>query len=321
MNLNVDSSHVGVRLDKFLSEKLTKKTRSQIKKLIQSGGVVVNGTPAKVHQFLKVGDAIVVTPPTITVPQTAPNVGAGKLPEPVIIFDTKDYVVLDKPCGLLVHPTEKNEPNTLAAWLVKKYPAMAEVGTEIYRAGIIHRLDRDVSGVMVAVKTNKMFAHLKAQFKARSVTKEYLALVYGHIKQPSGEIDMPIGRNKAGQFVAHPRRGNELLTDEDKIAKTRYTVLEYVHHYTLVRVQILTGRTHQIRAHFFGIGHPILGDTMYKPKKQFLNFFIKRVKVVNPGRIMLHSTKLGFTDLAGQQQEFTSQPPKEFSDFINEKRK
>ena len=244
----------------------------------------------------------------------------GALP-PKIIFDSPDFIILDKPAGLLVHATEKNETDTLVSWLIKEYPEIDKVGEQKYRAGIIHRLDRDVSGIMVVAKTNLAFEHLKEQFKKRKVKKEYLALVYGHIDKVEGEIDLPIGRNKEGQFVAHPKRGNEKFQGQDKFAKTQYKVLEYLKDYTLISAFILTGRTHQIRAHFYAIGHPVLGDVIYKPKKKFFHFLRRKIKVVDPGRIFLHSTKIGFYDLNNQWVEFVSPLPAQLQNYLDANKK
>jgi 23S rRNA pseudouridine1911/1915/1917 synthase len=312
----------GQRLDKFLAEVLADITRSQIQKLVKEGLVSVNHKPAKVHHFLKTGDII-----TINEEQSDTKSITNSLPAyqpisllPKVIFENNDYLVLEKPCGLLVHATEKNETDTLVDWLLKKYPEMEKVGENKYRAGILHRLDKDVSGVMVVAKNDRAFEHLKQQFKDRKVKKEYLALVYGRLPQETGEIDLPIGRGREGQFVAHPKSGQEKFQADDRLAKTKYQLLEQIKDYSFLLVQILTGRTHQIRVHFSAIGHPIVGDQIYKPKKQFLHLFSQRIKVVDPGRIFLHSTRLGFIDLNGQWVEFESPLPSTLTDFINEKK-
>ncbi len=316
----VKAAEEKLRLDKFLTEKLAGQTRSQIKKMIKNQLVDIDGVPAKVHQFLKSGQKIEIKKPLA--PQTVASkseVPLIKL-EPTIIFENQDYVVLDKPVGVLVHQTEKQEAHTLASWLMKKYPELKNIGGDAYRAGIIHRLDRDVSGVMVAAKTQAAFDHLKNQFQARTVGKDYIAVVYGHVTQPSGSIDLPIGRNKEGLFVAHPRNGQEKFSETDKLAKTKYTVLEYLKDYTVLRVTILTGRTHQIRAHLFAIGHPILGDQLYKPKKTRFTLLRRKIKLIDPGRIFLHSEKISFTDLTNVQQEYHAKLPQSLTNFLDEHR-
>ena len=312
------------RLDKFIKAKLKNQSRSQIQKMIQAGWVLLNDQAVSVHHFLNPGDVITFPAPKKTKPITPTRAKKITLPpnlQPKIIFENEDFLVLDKPAGLLVHPTEKNEAETLVGWLLKKYPDIESVGENYYRAGIIHRLDRDVSGVMVAAKNQKAFAQLKEQFKQRQVKKEYLALVYGHLTQAAGEIDLPIGRNPDGQFVAHPRRGKEKFQASDKIAKTKYRVLEYIKDYSLLRVEILTGRTHQIRVHLSAIGHPIIGDQIYKPKQKIFHFLRRRIKVVDAPRIMLHSQKIGFYDLKNEWREFSSPLPPALKNYLNEIKK
>ncbi|NUM25603.1 MAG: RluA family pseudouridine synthase [Candidatus Buchananbacteria bacterium] len=308
------------RLDKFLTEKLHEDSRSRIKKMIKQGLVLINNKPAKVHQFLKVNDEITVLPDAETKAETSVTQQSATTLEPKIIFEDNNFLVLDKPDGLLVHPTDLNEPGTLVEWVHQKYPEIETVGEYKYRGGIIHRLDKDVSGVIVIAKNDQTFYHLKEQFKQRQVKKIYYALVYGHPTQPEGEINLPIGRNKDGQFVAHPRRGTEKFNSKDKVAKTKYKVLEYIKDYTLLEVQILTGRTHQIRAHLSAIGHPIIGDQIYKPKKNFLHFFQHKVKVINPGRIFLHSAQIGFNDFDNHWVEFNSPLPEKLTAFLHEQK-
>lgn len=320
MNYLIEEANNGQRLDKFLTEKLIQQTRSQIQKLIKQGGVLINGQTVNVHHFLKTGDKITFSEVKKEVTIPLAKAEAAITAEPKIIADEIDFLIIEKPVGLLVHATDKNETATLVSWLLKKYPELDGVGEEKNRDGIIHRLDRDVSGIMVVAKNQASFNHLKKQFKDRLVKKEYAALVYGRLPQTEGEIDLPIGRNKDGQFVAHPWRHKLKLDNKDKVAKTKYKVLEYLKDYSLLEVTILTGRTHQIRAHLSAIGHPILGDQIYKPKKEIFNFLRRRIKVVDPGRIFLHSQKIGFTDLNNNWREFISPLPKTLNDFLNEKR-
>jgi 23S rRNA pseudouridine1911/1915/1917 synthase len=320
MNFIVKDQNIGQRLDIFLTKNLNQLSRSQIKKMVEGGLVLVDQKPAKPHQFLKAGQKIIIIPAEEKIKQiqrATPNFYY----RPKVIFENNDFLVLEKPAGMLVHPTEKNEPDTLVDWLLKKYPQVKNVGEEQNRDGIIHRLDKEVSGIMIVAKTNKAYYYLKEQFKKRLVKKEYITLVYGKIHDQTGEIDLPIGRNKEGIFVAHPRQGKEKLHYQDKVAKTQYQVLKYLKDYTLLRIRILTGRTHQIRVHLSAIGHPILGDQIYKPKKKFFHFLRKKIKVVDPGRIFLHSVKIGFYDLNKQWVEFSSPLPKSLEDFLDETKK
>ncbi len=317
----IDKKHQSQRLDKFLTAQLKNESRSKIKKLIKKGLVLINKQPAKVHQFLKIGDEVTIMPDIETKAETSVTQPATIRLEPKIIFENNNFLVLDKPDGLLVHPTELNEPNTLVDWIYEQYPDVETVGEYKYRGGIIHRLDKDVSGVMIVAKNDQAFYHLKDQFKKHQVKKIYLALVYGHVNQAEGLIDLPIGRNKDGQFVAHPRTGKTKFSRRDKMAKTKYKVLDYIKDYSLLEIQILTGRTHQIRAHLSAIGHPILGDQIYKPKKNFLHFFQRKIKVIDLERIFLHSHQLGFFDLNNEWVEFTSPLPVILNNFLNDQTK
>jgi len=313
----VSEKNQGKRLDIFLAEHLNQTSRSQIKKMIQNSQILLNQNPASVHHFLKINDQVEI----LAEKKVKPKIAEVVLVKPKIIYDGPDFLVLEKPSGLLVHATEKKEKNTLVDWLVKKYPAIKKVGSDKYRAGIIHRLDKTVSGIMVVAKTDRAMEHLKDQFKKRLVKKEYIAMVYGKVLDYQGEINLPIGRSQNGMFVAHPKVGSSKLDEQDKTAKTRYRVIEYIKEYTLLSVEILTGRTHQIRAHLTAIGHPIMGDELYLPKRKILKIGQRKIKIIPLPRIFLHSEKIAFTDLEGKWQEFVSPLPKELKIILDEKRK
>lgn len=209
--------------------------------------------------------------------------------EPRIITETPDYLILDKPSGLLVHEANHHPgADTLVAWLREHYPEVEGVGEETDRPGIVHRLDMDVSGVMVVARTQAMYDHLKAQFQNHEVEKMYLALVHGVPGKPDGTISFALGRSRrnAGRMASQP-----VASDKTREAVTHYAVKEQFRHLTLLEVTIETGRTNQIRAHLLAFGLPIVGDTVYASK---------RVKQKVPlERPFLHSWKLGFADLTG----------------------
>lgn len=322
--LQILKEDAGKRLDKFLTEKMAGISRSQIQKKIQAGEVLVNRKTAEVHKFLKENDEITFAknesfPSAKTIPSLIPPLTKGGIGgvEPKIIFEDEDFLVINKPSGLLVHPTARLEKNTLVDWLLKKYPEIKNVGEQNYREGIIHRLDKEVSGVMLVAKTKKGYTHLKQQFKDRKITKKYLALVYGVPGEHEGKIDLPIGRSAEGKFVAHPRVDNLKYKDNDKHAITLYHLKETVRDYAVLEVQILTGRSHQIRAHLSAIGHPVVGDKEYGPiNKPFLKKFSKKIKVLDAPRIFLHSNTIGFKNLKNEWVEFTSPLPEELKNFL-----
>lgn len=294
------------RLDKYICEKYPNISRSQIQKTIKDGGVLVNGEKTNVHHFLKCGDEIEVKA-NFKETKEEKNIEAkpNKNVKLDIVSETDDYLVINKPAGLLVHPTDKNEDDTLVNGLLACFPDIKNVGEENLRAGIVHRIDRGVSGVLVVAKTQKMFGHLKEQFKNRTVKKIYLALVYGELSDTSGKIDFPIGINKhAGKMAARPKS-----TDiESKSAVTLYEVLKQFQHYGFLKVEIKTGRTHQIRVHLNALGYPIVGDEIYRPKNLKTR--------INLDRIFLHAHILGFNDLNGEWKEFTCEMPEELKRFL-----
>jgi len=295
------AKEVKERLDKFLVDQLPELSRNQIQKMIKNDGVLVNGRKVEPHHFLKINDQIEI------IAGKKNKIQSKKQPLiPEIIGETDDYLVINKPAGLTVHPAEHTEKNeaTLTDWLVKKYPLIKDVGDNALRPGIVHRLDKDVSGLMVIAKNQKMFEHLKEQFKSRRTLKEYLALVYGQIIKNEGQIDFPLLRAKhSGKMAARPKG------DIGRTALTEFTVSKKFANYTYLNVVLKTGRTHQIRAHFNAYDHPLVGDKLYGQKK-FKDKF-------NLERVFLHASRLGFYDLTKTWQEFASQLPDELTNILN----
>lgn len=244
-----------------------------------------------------------------------------------IIAETKDYLVINKPAGLAVHGGGNLQGPTLADWLIKNYPKIEKVGDDPIRPGLVHRLDKEVSGLMVIAKTNKSFASLKDQFKNREIVKEYLALVYGRPSNDEGVIDFPITRSSEGyKMAALPNNASELLNrrrpkDRDqgnieswlksRAALTEFETIQKFINYTLLRVKIKTGRTHQIRVHFFAYGHPLVGDELYCTKKTR-----EKNKKLQLNRVFLVACHLKFQDLNGQTQEFKLDLPPELEERL-----
>ncbi|MBF8280706.1 MAG: pseudouridine synthase, RluA family [Candidatus Magasanikbacteria bacterium] len=228
-------------------------------------------------------------------------------PEPYIIFENSDFLVVHKPAGQLTHPTEKGETDTLADFLRVHFPAVSSVGdAPEVRPGIVHRLDREASGLLVVAKTSAAFNNLKKQFQERKVEKEYFILVHGKILRDWGTINFPLARTRDGKMGARP--------EDDENTREAVTEFEVVKRYanaTLVKAHPKTGRTHQIRVHFHAYGHPLVGDPLYRQKKYKMRAE-EKLK-----RIFLHACRLAFTDLNGERVEFTDPLPSELEEFLN----
>lgn len=230
-----------------------------------------------------------------------------------VIADEDDYVVLNKPAGLLAHPPYENfVGRTLVDWLVKQYPEIKSVGDNPrLRPGIVHRLDALVSGLMVVAKTQEMFVCLKDQFKTRKVLKEYTALAYGRIEREEGEIMVPLKKGH-GRTIVKPRG----VESEKGVleAITRFEVLQRFQHYTLVKVFLHTGRTHQIRAHFYAYNHSLVGDKKYCHRQYRTRTAFTRF--IKSDRVFLHASRLVFNDISGEPSEYTSPLSEELQVFL-----
>lgn len=287
-----------LRLDKYLVSEMTGMNRSQIKKLILSGSVLVNGKKPSVHQFLKLNDVVELSEKEVEIRDEAPELE--------VLAQGEGYLVINKPAGLLTHGVIGNETETsVAEWLIKNYPEAKTVG-EIDRPGIVHRLDRDTSGVLVVATTNEMYNHLKKQFHDREVKKMYTALITGHLPEHKGRIEKFIGRsNKEGRMAARA----EAFDDKDREAITDYEVMKSYLKHDLVHAYPLTGRTHQIRVHFHSMGTPVVGDKLYT---------IRAVKdTINLDRVFLHATTIEFTNLAGERIQVEAPLPEELSSLLD----
>ncbi|NQT49585.1 RluA family pseudouridine synthase [Candidatus Kuenenbacteria bacterium] len=319
----VNEKSAGERLDKFLTEK-TEQTRSQIKRTILDGAILVNGKEAKVHQFLKLGDKVELqnvkikmqnhiskinnqkNKPTL-IERVKTFLTDDKSLQPKIIFKNNDYIILEKPAGLLVHATDTSTETTLVDWLINKFPEIQKVSDTVslqkddqtYRPGIVHRLDKDVAGLMLIARNQDAFDYFKQQFKLQKINKKYTALVHGQIEQDHDTIEFEISRSSQGKRMAsHPKgsgKGRPAFTEFDVLDRTQKT--------TLVEITLHSGRTNQIRVHFMALGNPIVGDMVYK-----VSAFDNK-KTTKP---LLHATKLSFTDQQGTEQAFESELPSEF---------
>ncbi len=306
----ISLQEAGQRLDLFLVERLKPISRSMIQKTIKSGQTTVNKKVAMVHRFLKEGDVIECT--EIRSTQKAPErplepMSTKPGPIPTVIAETADWIVIDKPVGLLVHADSVHHESTLVDWLLARHPEIIKVGEDPVRPGIIHRLDREVSGLMILAKTQAAYDAFRVQFRERIIKKRYLALVHGVIARDEGEIKFRIARSATEARMA-ARPTNE---GAGRAAWTHYHVLERFKGATLVELDILSGRTHQIRAHLHAFGTPIMGDTLYARKKTDRN--------VTPPRLMLQSILLQFQDpVTHEEKVFSLASDPAFTALINE---
>ena len=282
--LEFNSPVSDIRLDKYLTQVLPQFSRAYLQKLIVQGYILVNKQRAKANQRLSNVDRITVELPPLSL---------YPLAEPIpltIIYEDEDILVIDKPAGLTVHPAPGHPSHTLVNAILAHCPDLA-MSNELMRPGIVHRLDKDTSGLIVIAKNDSAREYLAAQFKSRTVTKGYFVLVKGRLSPDQGIIEAPIGRDP------HSRR-RMAIVETGKEATTRYQVRKYLDNYTLVEITPLTGRTHQIRVHLSAIGYPVVGDSLYGTKSVHLN------------RQFIHAYRLGFClPSTKQYQEFIAPLP------------
>lgn len=298
--LVAEETEKGERIDLYLARRIDM-SRSRIQSLIIKGLILVNGERVKQNYRLKEKDRI-----AIHIPTEEPE---GLMPEPLplnILYRDKYIVVVDKPPGMVVYPAPGHRRGTLMNALAYHIDKLATIGGPL-RPGVVHRLDKDTSGVMVIATDDKAYYDLIEQFKRRRVIKRYIALVYGSLKDDEGEIAKPIGRSE------RDRKKMSTVARKGKEAITRWRVLRRFKDATLIEVRLDTGRTHQIRVHFSSIGHPVLGDRTYGRKTELL---AGKKKVTFP-RQMLHAATLGFRHpVTGEEMEFRSEIPQDMKDAI-----
>ena len=305
------------RLDAVVAAHLPDCSRSLAAHLIGSHKIHVDFQPKKPGYRVKAGEKI---QGRIPVPEPVEDKPA---PSPLdILYQDSDVVVLNKPAGLVVHPAPGHHSGTLVNALLYHCPDLGGIGGEI-RPGIVHRLDKDTSGTMVVAKNAQALETLAQQFKARTVRKKYLALVYGELKKDAGTIDLPIGR--------HPvhRKRMSTTTRKGRNAETVWQIREQFPEIALLELTLKTGRTHQIRVHCAAMGHPIAGDRVYCPRKS-LTSLIKRNAILSPAvidrlkklpRQMLHAWQLGFSHpRTDKRMSFESSIPADMQALIEELR-
>jgi 23S rRNA pseudouridine1911/1915/1917 synthase len=302
---HVDEGAAGQRLDKFLSLQLPTLSRSKVKEAINSGGASVNGAAAKPSLTLKAGDRI-------SFRQEVRPAGEGSMPENLplkILYEDESLAVIEKAAGMVVHVGAGVRSGTLVNALRFHLKSLSQT-PDGARPGIVHRLDKLTSGIMVVAKTDAAHAALSEQFRARRVEKKYLAMVHGRLARRSGEIALPLARDRVHRTRMTTRR------QQGREALTRYRVLREFEKYSLLEVEIKTGRTHQIRAHLSAIGHPVVGDRTYgAPNQIWWPGHPKPVTTLD--RHFLHAAHLGFEHPVDRRpMSFDSPLPPLLADFL-----
>jgi len=293
ITLRVDEENQGDRIDQYVSDQISFLSRTLVVQFIKNGDIKVEGKSVKASHRLRSGEEVVVIIPdpvqVMIEPQDIPL---------QIIYEDQDLVVIDKPQGMVVHPAAGNWDGTLVNALMFHIQDLSGINGEI-RPGIVHRLDKDTSGLLVVAKNDNSHRSLAEQIKNHTVTREYMALVHGHINENQGKVEAPVGRN--------PRdRKKMAVVSGGRAAITWYRVVQRMEGYTLVRCRLETGRTHQIRVHMAFIGHPVVGDPLYGPRKNAWNL----------DKQVLHAVHLAFEHpTTGQVLEFESPLPSYFDEL------
>lgn len=287
------------RIDVFLTERIDR-TRSAVVLLIERGSVKVNGTVVKKNYRMKEGDVV-----ETELPDPVPlNVEAQNIPID-IVYEDDFLLVVNKPRGMVVHPAPGNYDGTLVNALLWHCKDSLSTINDVIRPGIVHRIDKDTSGLLIVAKTDESHLGLAAQIKEHSFLREYVGIVYGHLREKDGSIAKPIGR--------HPtdRKKMAVTLKNSKSAMTHYHVIEEYNGFSLVGFRLETGRTHQIRVHMASIGHAIYGDPVYSPK----NLLPKNMHAQ-----FLHAKKIGFIHpITKEYLEFDSEIPEYFYDILPKK--
>jgi 23S rRNA pseudouridine1911/1915/1917 synthase len=297
--LQVALSDAGKRLDSFLHERLPDYSRSRLQSWIKEHRALVNGSPVRASHTLRGGEHIEVSPADLPPLRAEPE----ELPLKVL-YEDSDVIVIDKPAGMVVHAGAGHHQGTLVNALLHHFGKLSEVGGDL-RPGIVHRLDKETSGVLVVARTDQAHQSLAHQFQSRSIQKHYIALVHGAMVSPHGVIRSPIARD--------PVRRTRMTTriETGRSAWTEYRVSEQLPRFSLLDVKIGTGRTHQIRVHLSSIRHPIVGDTLYGAPRTIAG-------IPAPGRFFLHAHRLSFSSpSAGNLIEVSSPLPPDLSEWLN----
>ena len=301
-SIAVSDELAGERLDRALAAHVPGLSRTRAQAAVASGRVLVNGRPAKSSLPLEAGMTITLLPePPHPAPATGPRPSAPEVAPLQVVYEDDQVLVVDKPAGLVVHPAPGHEHDTLVQALLAHVPDL-DTSDHPTRPGIVHRLDKDTSGLMVIAKTPQSHTALAAQMKAHTTVKRYLALVEGQLSASEGVIEAPIGRDPR----TRQRMAVVSLASGGRAARTRFRVLRTIRGRSYLELQLETGRTHQIRVHLAAIHHPIVGDPVYG-----------RPQPPQPPRLFLHAAHLEFAHpMTGQWMVFDAPLPSELATFL-----
>lgn len=301
--IRITSADHGRRLDKFLADLAVEKSRAAWQKLIKSGKVLVNGKETDAKYSVKTDDVIEILKEDI------PTERAVKIPDIKIIYEDANVIVIDKPIGVVAQRAASSDAPAVTDFLENHFPAIVKVGEDEQRSGIVHRLDKDTSGIMICAKNQVAFEFLKDKFKRREVEKIYTTLVYGKVEPAAGEIDFAIGRNPKSPCQQTIVRNPEMSTVKCRPARTLYRTLRSSESYSFLSVELKTGRMHQIRVHMKAIGHPVVGDPKYASTKLLQS-------TPELQRQFLHASELKITLPDGKKGIFHSDLPPDLQSFL-----
>jgi 23S rRNA pseudouridine1911/1915/1917 synthase len=292
------------RLDKFLADFDASRSRAAWQKAIKGGQIRVNGASIAPDYGLKSGDQIeLLLEEGIAAPAQA------MIPNIPVLYEDRDVIVMDKPIGVIAQRAASSSAPAVTDFLAARYPGIEEVGKEEGRSGLVHRLDKDTSGLLLAAKTPEAFAFLKAEFQERRVRKIYTALAYGKVEPSEGEVDLLIGRNPQDPCRQTAFRPGPSAPKSARPARTLYRTLRAFPGFTLLSVELKTGRMHQIRVHLKALGHPVAGDPKYAPQSLLQ-------KTPELERQFLHASELEIRLPSGKMGRFTSPLPSDLAAFL-----
>lgn len=308
-SLIIKNTQAGQRLDRFLAENWPEKSRAAWQKMIKNDQVRVNTRETAADYIIKNGDRISFTEAQVS-DQESNKKASAVIPEVPIIYENEDIIVMNKPAGITVHAATSNRAPLLTNFLQAHFPPIAQVGENEQKFGLVHRLDKDTSGVIIAAKNQNAFAFLKNEFKTHRAQKKYLCLVHGVIHPAQGEIRTLIGRSKTNPTKQQAYLNPQTAPPNARKAVSAYRTLKTLQdQFSFLEVQIQTGRMHQIRVHLKHLGHPVVGDSKYSFKNQTLK------TTENPG-MFLHATALTLTLPDGTISTFTAPLPNNLQEFL-----